>query len=197
MKKSMGAKTVACPSPVWCVGTYDRQGKPNVMTASWAGICCSKPPALAVSLRKATYTFQSIIDSKAFTVSVPSAKYAKEVDFIGIASGKDTDKFSATGLTPVRSDKVHAPYVLEFPLIIECRLMHTLEIGLHTQFVGEIIDVKAEEDVIADDGKAAMDKVDPLLFSATNRSYYGTGHLIGKAFRAGKEFPAKSPKGTG
>ena len=95
MKRSLGAKTAACPSPVWCIGTYDRDGKPNVMTASWAGICCSKPPAVAVSLRKATYSYQSIVESRAFTVNVPSARYVKEVDYIGIASGRNTDKFKA------------------------------------------------------------------------------------------------------
>lgn len=41
------------------------------------------------------------------------------------------------------SEIVDAPYVGEFPLILECRLIHSLEIGLHTQFIGEIIDIKA------------------------------------------------------
>jgi hypothetical protein len=44
MKKSMGAKTVVYPTPVFVVGTYDGQGKANVMTAAWGGICCSRPP---------------------------------------------------------------------------------------------------------------------------------------------------------
>ncbi len=54
MKKSLGPRTLAFPTPVWAVGTYDANGKPNVMTAAWGSICCSKPPCLAVSLRKAT-----------------------------------------------------------------------------------------------------------------------------------------------
>jgi flavin reductase (DIM6/NTAB) family NADH-FMN oxidoreductase RutF len=189
LKKSMGAKTLACPSPVWCIGTYDHNNTPNVMTASWAGICCSSPPAVSVSLRKATYTYQSIIDSKAFTVNIPSVDYAKEVDYIGIASGKDTDKFAATGLTPVSSDRVHAPYVNEFPLIIECTLIHRHEIGRHTQFIGEIVDVKAETAVVSEDGKADMEAVQPFIFSATNRMYFGIGPLIGKAFTIGKDLP--------
>ena len=67
MKQSLGAKTIACPSPVWCIGSYDKNTKPNIMTASWAGICCSKPPAISVSLRKATYTFQSLYCEYTFT----------------------------------------------------------------------------------------------------------------------------------
>ena len=132
------------------------------------------------------------MDSKAFTVNIPPEKYAKEVDYIGIASGKDTDKFHATGLTPVNSEKVNAPYVKEFPLIIECKLIHQHEIGLHTQFVGEIVDVKAEADVIGEDEKADMEKVQPFLFSATNRTYYSIGSFIGKAFKIGKDLPDRS-----
>ena len=189
MKKSLGAKTIACPSPVWVIGTYDKNEKPNIMTASWAGICCSKPPAIAVSLRKATYSYQSIIDAKAFTVNVPSAVHVKEVDFIGIVSGKNNDKFRATGLTPVKSEKVNAPYVHEFPLVVECNLIHTYEIGLHTQFIGEIIDVLADSETISEDGKVSMEQVNPFVFSATNRKYHEIGSIVGDAFKIGKDVP--------
>lgn len=191
MKQSLGAKTIACPSPVWVIGTYDRNGKPNMMTASWAGICCSKPPALAVSLRKATYTYRSMTDSMAFTVNVPSARFVREVDFIGIASGKDTDKFKETGLTPVKSEHVNAPCIDEFPLTVECSLTHTHEIGLHTMFIGEIVDVKADAGVLTEDGKADMARIDPFVFSATNRTYYAVGSAVGKAFSIGKELGEK------
>jgi len=192
MKKSLGAKTIACPCPVWCIGTYDAGGRPNVMTVAWAGICCSDPPAVTVSLRKATYSYQSIIDSQAFTVSIPSQAHAKEADFFGLASGREVDKFQVAGLTPVRSETVNAPYVAEFPLILECRLIQQHEIGLHTQFVGEIIDVKADEGVLGEDGKADMGLIRPLLFAATNRNYFGTGEHAGAAFRIGKDLLDKA-----
>ena len=162
------------------------------MTASWAGICCSSPPAVSVSLRKETYTYQSLIDSKALTVNIPSNHYMKEVDYIGITSGKDTDKFQMTGLTPINSEKVNAPYVNEFPLIIECNLIHHYEIGLHTQFIGEIVDEIVDTDAISKDGKADMGKIQPFLFSAADRTYYGIGQLIGKAFEIGKDLPQKA-----
>ena len=57
MKRSLGAKTLIVPTPTWIVGSYDKHGKPNGMTAAWGGICCSDPPCVAVSLRKATYSY--------------------------------------------------------------------------------------------------------------------------------------------
>jgi len=146
MKKSIGPRTMAFPTPVWVVGTYDQEGKPNAMTAAWASICCSKPPAIGVSLRKATYSYGSIVARQAFTISVPSEAHVREADYLGMATGKDVNKFAATRLTPVASELVDAPYVGEFPLILECRVIHTLEIGLHTLFIGEILDVKADEE---------------------------------------------------
>ena len=187
MKKSLGAKTIVYPTPVLIVGTYDAEGKPNVMTAAWGGICCSIPPCIAVSLRKATYSHGSIVRRKAFTISVPSERYVKEADYFGLVSGRDTDKFAATGLTAARSELVDAPYVAEFPLVLECRLAHTFELGLHTQFVGEILDVKVEADALGAAGLPDIEKLRPMLFATEVRTYHGFGPVLGEAFSIGKK----------
>ena len=188
MKKSVGAKTIVFPTPVWIVGTYDAEGKPNAMAVAWGGICCSKPPCVTVSLRKATYSYNSIVEQKAYTVNVPSTTHAAEADYFGIASGREIDKFAATGLTPVKSELVNAPYIKEFPLIVECKLIHSYDIGLHTLFIGEILDVKADQDVLGDNGKPDMAKVAPILYGAGTQQYYTTGEPIGTAYEMGKKF---------
>jgi len=186
MRKSIGAKTIVYPTPVFIVGTYDRDGRPNAMNAAWAGICCSSPPCVSIALRKATYTYGNIVEQKAFTVSIPSQDFVREADYFGIATGRTEDKFFTAGLTPEKSDLVNAPYVKEFPLSLECKLLHTLEIGLHTLFIGEILDVKTEENVLGDDGLPQIEKIKPLIFSPSNQSYYGLGEYLGKAFSLGK-----------
>jgi len=188
MKKSLGARTLAFPVPVWVVGTYDAAGKPNVMTASWAGICCSKPPCLNVSLRKATYSFAALMERRAFTVSIPSVAQAPEADYFGKASGRDADKFAVTGLTPARSALVDAPYVEEFPVVFECRILHDLEIGLHTLFVGEILDVKADESVLGDSGLPDVDAARPFVYVPESKHYFAVGERIGPAFRMGDAY---------
>jgi flavin reductase (DIM6/NTAB) family NADH-FMN oxidoreductase RutF len=187
MKKSIGAKTIVYPTPVFIVGTYDKAGKPNVMTAAWGGICCSSPPCVAVSLRKATYTYGNIMEHQAFTISIPSEGYVKEVDYFGLVSGEKEDKFAASGLTPVKSDLVNAPYVKEFPLVLECKVLRTLEIGLHTQFVGEIMDVKADEAVIGKKGLPDVEAVKPFSYAPESRGYYRIGSFLAKAFSIGRK----------
>lgn len=186
MKKSLGARAIIYPTPVLVIGSYDNAGKANAMTAAWAGICCSSPPCIAVSLRKATYTYGNVMERKAFTVNIPSEKYIKEADYFGMVSGKNVDKFSATGLTLVRSDLVDAPYIKEFPFVLECKVIRTTEIGLHTQFIGEIMDVKADESVITGAGTPDIEKLKPFLFTPESRTYYGVGKYLGKAFSIGK-----------
>jgi flavin reductase (DIM6/NTAB) family NADH-FMN oxidoreductase RutF len=187
MKKSLGARTLAYPTPVWLVGTYDAEGRANVMTAAWAAICCSKPPCVSVSLRKATYSYGNIVTRQSFTINIPSEAQVKEADYVGMASGRDVDKFARVKFTPVDSDLVDAPYVAECPLIVECKLIHTLEIGLHTLFVGEIMDVKADEAVLGDKGLPDIEKVKPLIFGPEIRTYHGIGRYLGQAFAVGKD----------
>ncbi|MBN2140400.1 MAG: flavin reductase family protein [Desulfovibrionaceae bacterium] len=181
MKKSLGPKPLALPLPVWVIGVYDPSGRPNAMTASWAGMCCSKPPCLSVSIRAATYTHGCIMASKAFTVSVPSEAHAAQTDYFGAVSGRDKDKFAETGLTPVRAERVNAPYVGEFPVAIECRVVHVAELGLHTQFVGEIMDVKVEAGTLSEAGTLDIQAVRPIIYCPGTRTYHGLGVLLGRA----------------
>jgi flavin reductase (DIM6/NTAB) family NADH-FMN oxidoreductase RutF len=187
VKKSLGARSLVYVNPVLVVGTYDKAGKPNAMTVAWGGICCSRPPCIAVSMRRATYTYDNIVERKAFTVNVPSEAHVKEADYFGIVSGRLEDKFAKTGLTPVRSDLVDAPYVGEFLLVLECQLLNSVDIGGHTHFIGEILDVKVDESVLRDGEKVDIQKLRPMIYDADTRAYFGVGEWVAKAFSVGRD----------
>jgi len=187
MKTSLGAKTLLYPTPVLLIGTYDDGGRPNIMTCAWGGICCSEPPCMAVSLREATYSYGSLVRSGAFTISLPSAAQVKEADYVGMQSGRNTDKFAELGLTATKAEKVDAPYVEECPVVIECRLTHTIPLGLHTLFVGEVMDVKADETVLNSRGCVDVDKMRPFAFDPGNGEYIGLEGVLGKAFSIGDQ----------
>ena len=185
--QSLGAKTFLFPTPVLLVGTYDEGGKPNLMTAAWGGICCSAPPCVSVSLRKATYTYSAIVARKAFTIGIPMESQVREADYLGLVSGRSVDKFAATGLTAVRSTLVDAPYAKEIPFVLECELVNSVELGLHTLFVGKIADAKADQSIVADDGLPDIAKLNPFSFDPVHQGYHGTGAFLGKAFSVGKK----------
>ena len=187
MKRSLGAQTLVYPMPIFLVGTYDGEGKANIMAAAWSGICCSEPPMLAVSIRKSRWTYEAIIKREAFTISVPSGELAAQTDFAGIASGRKTDKFKELGLTAVKAEFVDAPYVGECPVVLELALHSATDLGAHTQFIGIIKDTKVSEECLVD-GKPVIEKINPLLYDGGAKEYRLVGREMGKAFAGGKIF---------
>ena len=186
-KRSLGSLPLLYPLPVFLVATYDAEGNPNVMTAAWGGICGSDPLSLTVSVRPARWTHDALLARKAFTVCIAPKSMAVAADYAGIASGQRCDKFSAAGLTPVRSEKVDAPYIAECPVVLECSLSQTVRLGVHTMMIGTILDVKADDDCLDASGEFPdISRVDPLIYDSGSRCYYGIGQLVGPAFSIGK-----------
>lgn len=176
LKKSLGVKAALYPQPAVVVGSFDKAGKPNMMTAAWVGICNSNPLSIAVSMRPATYSYGNVTESKSFTINIPSSELVKYVRYVGRFSGKDVDKFKETGLTPVKGEFVNAPYIKEFPIAIECELTEFHDLGSHRQFIGKVIDVKADEAILNAQGRIDINILNPLIYAAGN--YYETGRLI-------------------
>ncbi len=181
MKRSLGPQSILYPTPTLVIGTYDPEGRPNMMTAAWGGVSCSSPPMVSVSLRAATYSHNNIKMRKAFTVCIPSEEHWREADHVGIVSGRNTLKFQTTGLTAKRSDHVDAPYIDEFPLVLECKLHETHDLGLHTQYVGEVINVLADESILDEEENVDIERLRPIIFSPGSSVYHGVGKLLGKA----------------
>ena len=190
MKKNIGACLGIYPTPVVVVGTYDGAGKPNIATLAWAGVCCSEPPSVQISIRKSRHTHAAIVEREVFSVNVPSAKHIVETDYAGIVSGRDFDKFTAAGLTPVRGEVLDVPLVEEFPISMECRLTHTLELGSHDLFVGKIVACWADSEVLLEAGKIDCAKLDPLTFML-NGKYFGIGECLAASHSTGRRLIGK------
>jgi len=188
MKRSIGAHPFIFPNPVLLVGSYDENGVPNLMTVAWGGICCSVPPSIAISPARRTLTCRNINARGAFTVCIPSESQVRQADYVGIYSGRNENKFEALGLTEVRSEAVAAPFAAEFPVVLECRVSQSIAIGEHTmQFIGEILDIKAEEGILGDDGLPDIRKVKPFAYDQVSKQYFTLGTFLAKAFSIGRK----------
>ena len=175
-KRSLGVKNLVFPEPAMVIGSYDKDGKPNIMTAAWFGVANSRPFKVSVSLRPATYSYHCIMENMAFTVNVPDASLISYVKFAGKYSGKDMNKFDETGLTPVKSEYVNAPYVKEFPIVLECKVTGYHDLGSHRQFIGEVVDSKIDERLLNEEGMVNMDLFDPIIYG--QGKYYSGLELI-------------------
>lgn len=183
-RRDLGPRPLTYPMPTLLVGVYDADGRPNLMTAAWGGICNSTPPCISVSIRPSRWTHDPLLRRKAFTLGIPSAAMAAQTDFAGITCGRTVNKFAATGLTPCRSEHVDAPYAGECPVVLECRLLQHVELPSHTLMIGEICNVSALESCM-DGDQPDIGKIDPLVYDAASRCYYRLGGKVAQAYAAG------------
>ncbi len=184
MKRDLGVVQAVYPMPVLMVAAYDEKEKVNVMNVAWGQICDEDKIILFIGEGKKTWC--NIKASKAFTVALADESHMDVADFFGIASGnKMEDKFERTGYTAVKSDKVHAPIIEEFPLVMECELLELLDTGYVSGIVGRIVNVKAEEAVLSENGKVDPARLHALSFDQFRHGYYVTGEKVGQAWNAG------------
>ena len=190
MKKNLGVLQAVYPMPVLMVAAYDETGKTNVMNAAWGQIADDDKVIIFIGEGKKTWL--NILASKAFTVALADEKHMDVADFFGIASGnKIDDKFERTGYHAVRSDKVNAPIIEEFPVVMECELLEHLKDEYVSAIVGRIVNVKADEEVLDEKGRVDVTKTRALIFDQFRSGYYVTGEKVGQAWNAGKDINLK------
>lgn len=186
MKKDLGVVPGVYPMPVLMVAAYDEDGKVGIMNAAWGMICGMDKIALFIG--KAHKTTQNIYKTKAFTVSIADKEHMDVADFVGIATGnKMSDKFERTGYHAEKSDKVNAPVIDEFPLVMECELAEIVDTDNMHAVVGKIVNTKADKNVLDEKGKVDPEKLNALIFDQFKSGYYVSGEKVGKAWNAGKD----------
>lgn len=172
--------TLLCPTPVVLVSCADpkQPGKPDMVTAAWAGTVNSEPPMVSVSLRKDRFSHGLITASGEFVVNLADEKMARALDFCGVRSGRDTDKAKETGLSYMPANGMEtAPAVSGAPLSLCCKVRQTLELGSHDMFIGEIVSVMVRSDLLDADGKLHMEKAGLIAYS--HGLYQKLGDVIG------------------
>ncbi len=189
-KVQMGPGTTIYPMPTLLVGA-NVDGKPNFMTVAWGNIANAEPPMAAVAIRASRYTHIGIEQNKTFSINIPSADLAKEADYCGVASGAKEDKVQKCRFTIFYGTVGTAPMIEQCPINLECRVLHSLELGSHTLYVGRIEEVHVSSDCLTE-GAIDVDKVKPLAYLREPwRQYHTIGEMQGKAFRIGLEIKEK------
>ena len=184
MKKDLGVKPYLFPMPVLMIATYGDDGTVDVMNIAWGGICAENMVSLNIDADHKTA--KNIKKRGAFTLSIADVPHIQAADFFGIASGnKMEDKFARSGLTAVKSEKVDAPVVQEFPLTLECKVVEDkMEVYGH-HVLGEIVGVLADESVLDETGKVDASKLNAFVFDQFRSGYYAIGEKVGQAWHTG------------
>lgn len=185
MKKKLGAKDILFPIPIALV-VSGVDHNINIISIAWIGIVGSNPPAIGISLRDNRYSLELIRQTNEFTINIPSTNDMVKTDYCGLVSGKNTNKFSYTNYTALKSNKVKPPIIKECPYNIECKVIKEVEVGKWILVIGEILETHIDEDKM-ENNQISIKKVDPLVYVPTIREYWSIGNLLGKSFNIGKE----------
>ncbi|MFA5204707.1 MAG: flavin reductase family protein [Lentisphaeria bacterium] len=170
--------TLLAPVPVVLVSCGRPGARPNLITVAWVGTVCSEPPMVSISIRPERHSHDIIRDTGEFVVNLPGADQAWAVDWCGVVSGRDTDKFAGAKLTPAPAHRLQgAPIVAECPLALECRVRQTLAPGSHTVFVAEVVSVQVESALERPGGRFALEQSG--LLSYAHGHYYVLGRQVG------------------
>lgn len=178
MKRNLKPGTMIYPLPAVIVTCGSTPETYNMMTAAWTGTICTDPALCYVSIRPSRHSYDIIKREMQFTINLTTEPMARATDFVGVRSGRDLDKFAETGLTPCPGVKVTSPYIDEAPVSVECRVKSIVPLGSHDMFIGEVLNVLADEQYF-DPETDAFDLGAARLINYTHGHYYGQGAELG------------------
>lgn len=187
MKKDLGVHPYLFPMPVLMIATFGENDKVDVMNMAWGGICDNNKVALNIT--ESHKTSENIKKRGAFTISVADIDHIEESDFFGIASGnKMDDKFERTGMHAIKSSRVDAPIIEEYPITLECKVVKIQNDEFGFRVIGEIVNVLADESVLDEKGKVDPTKLNAFVFDQFQSGYYKIGEKVGQAWNSGMKF---------
>lgn len=164
MKISSKPGPLTAPLPAVMVTCGDMEDS-NIITVAWTGIINSHPPMTYISVRPERKSHEMILERGEFVINLTTAELLRAMDFSGVRSGRDTDKFSQLSLTREAADTVSAPMIAESPVNIECRVTEARSFPSHDMFIAEITAVHVDEKYVDENGAYDYGAMDLVAFS--------------------------------
>jgi flavin reductase (DIM6/NTAB) family NADH-FMN oxidoreductase RutF len=186
-KKKFGPQPMIWPHPTVLVGaTVD--GKTDFAAVAWTGVAASNPASVTIALQPHRHSLKGILQNRTFSINVPSVDLVKETDYCGIVSGRDTDKVKDCKFKIFYGNLDTAPLIEQFPINLECEVLHILNLGSHVLVVGKVVETYCSEDCLTD-GHPDIAKVKPFAFGPGK--YHAIGGAFADAFKIGRGIKPK------
>ena len=193
-KQSWRGSTLLNPEPPVLVSCGGLE-QPNLITIGWTGTICTQPSMVSISVRPERYSHHLIKESGQFAINLPTEQLVRAVDWCGVKSGKDVDKFAAMGLHTAPASKVGCPLLAESPVNLECRVFQRIELGSHDLFLADVVAVDVDPALLDSAGKLHLEKAGLLAYA--HGDYYALGKQLGKfGWSVRKKKPAPKKPGV-
>lgn len=165
------------PLPAVMVSCKRQGEKPNIITVAWTGTVCSSPAMVSISVRKERYSYEIIKETGEFVINLATKDLVRALDYCGVRSGRDVDKYKEAGLTVLASKEIAAPGIMESPVNLECRVTEVKPLGSHDLFLAEVVSVTIEDRYMNDDGKFELNRSGLITYS--HGEYFELGRKAG------------------
>ena len=176
-KQSWKGSTLLNPEPpvlVSCGGLET----PNLITIGWTGTICTQPSMVSISVRPERFSHHLIQESGQFAINLPTEALVRAVDWCGVKSGREVDKFAACGLHAAPGSVLtDCPILEESPVNLECRVTQVLPLGSHDLFLAEVVACDVDESLLDENGKLCLDKAKLIVYS--HGEYLALGKKLG------------------
>lgn len=175
-KQTWKGSTLLNPEPPVLVSCGSMEAA-NLITIGWTGTICTQPSMVSISVRPERYSYQLIKDSGEFVINLPTRKLVRTVDWCGVKSGRDYDKFAEMKLTPLPASTVSCPILAESPVNLECRVTQVIPLGSHDLFLAKVTAVDVDEALLDEKGKLCLERADLIVYS--HGEYFSLGKQLG------------------
>ena len=175
-KQTWKGSTLLNPEPPVLVSCGSMEAA-NLITIGWTGTICTQPSMVSISVRPERYSYQLIKDSGEFVINLPTRKLVRAVDWCGVKSGRNYDKFAEMKLTPLPASTVSCPILAESPVNLECQVTQVIPLGSHDLFLAKVTAVDVDEALLDEKGKLCLERADLIVYS--HGEYFSLGKQLG------------------
>lgn len=190
--------TLLAPVPAVMIGVCGTKAtdKPNLITLAWVGTVNSHPPMVSISVRKERYSHALLVDSGEFTINMVGKPLLKAMDYCGVKSGRDVDKFAEMGLTAGKAPELRgAPYVEQSPAYLSCKVQKVIELGSHDMFLAEVVGVHVQEQYFTPDGGMHLERAELIGYNhGVYQTLTGVNGFFGFSLAAEKVYESRMKK---
>ena len=188
-------------NPVAIISSINPNGSPNLAPiSSFWGLGWT----MVLGLLCDTQTFENFQLNKDCVINVPAPDLWESVERLAPLTGKnpvpleksakfrfESDKFAASGLTPLASESVRAPRVKECPVQLEASVSQIVvlngeqrleRLGRGAAVEVRVLKVHVRSDFVLGENHVNPENWQPLIYNF--RHYFGLGPELGKTFRA-------------
>jgi len=130
------------PRPIGFISTISPDGVYNLAPFSFFNAICGNPPTVCFACGTRSPEKDTLANVRAggeFVVNIVSEEFAEKMNLTSGEYPAEVDEFQLSGLTPMPSSIVRAPFVAESHVNMECKLLQIVEVSKRTPLGGTLV----------------------------------------------------------